>query len=47
MLCRGDVTYATALWSLKNDLPRVHPQTSRKLAWVLGVEPRELKKREG
>jgi transcriptional regulator with XRE-family HTH domain len=34
------------LWRIENGFSEVHPQTIRKLAGVLGVEPRELVKRE-
>jgi transcriptional regulator with XRE-family HTH domain len=34
------------VWRIENGFSDVHPQTIRKLAGVLGVEPRELVKRE-
>jgi transcriptional regulator with XRE-family HTH domain len=34
------------VWRPENGFSDVHPQTIRKLAGVLGVEPRELVKRE-
>jgi transcriptional regulator with XRE-family HTH domain len=34
------------LWRIENGFSDVHPQTIRKLAGVLGVEPKELVKRE-
>jgi transcriptional regulator with XRE-family HTH domain len=33
------------LWRIENGFSEVHPQTIRKLAGVLGVEPKELVKR--
>jgi transcriptional regulator with XRE-family HTH domain len=33
-------------WRIENGFSEVHPQTIRKLAGVLGVEPKELVKRE-
>jgi transcriptional regulator with XRE-family HTH domain len=36
------------VWRLENGFEHAHPQTIRKIAGVLGVEPRELvKHREG
>jgi transcriptional regulator with XRE-family HTH domain len=35
------------VWRLENGYKEAHPQTIRKIAGVLGVEPRELVKREG
>ena len=35
------------VWRIENGFSEVHPSTIRKLAEVLGVEPRELVKREG
>jgi transcriptional regulator with XRE-family HTH domain len=36
------------VWRLENGFEHAHPQTIRKIAGVLGVEPRELvKNREG
>jgi transcriptional regulator with XRE-family HTH domain len=34
------------MWRIENGFSDVHPQIIRKLAGVLGVEPRELVKRE-
>ena len=34
------------VWRIENGFSEVHPSTIRKLAQVLGVEPRELVKRE-
>ena len=34
------------VWRIENGFSEVHPQTIRKLAKALGVEPRELVKRE-
>jgi transcriptional regulator with XRE-family HTH domain len=34
------------VWRIENGFSEVHPQTIRKLAGVLGVEPKELVKRE-
>jgi HTH-type transcriptional regulator, competence development regulator len=34
------------VWRIENGFSDVHPQTIRKLAGVLGVEPKELVKRE-
>jgi transcriptional regulator with XRE-family HTH domain len=34
------------VWRLENGFPEAHPQTIRKIAGALGVEPRELVKRE-
>jgi len=35
------------LWRIERGFSEVHPQTIRKLAGVLGVEPKELVKRGG
>jgi transcriptional regulator with XRE-family HTH domain len=40
------LTHAT-VWRLENGHKDAHPQTIRKIARVLEVEPRELAKREG
>jgi transcriptional regulator with XRE-family HTH domain len=37
------VSYVT-VWRLENGFKYAHPQTIRKIAGVLGVEPRELVK---
>ncbi len=37
------LTHAT-VWRLENGYKEAHPQTIRKLAGVLGVEPKELVK---
>ena len=34
------------VWRIENGFSEVHPSTIRKLAQVIGVEPRELAKRE-
>jgi transcriptional regulator with XRE-family HTH domain len=34
------------IWRIENGFSEVHPQTIRKLARVLGVEPKELVKKE-
>jgi transcriptional regulator with XRE-family HTH domain len=34
------------VWRLENGFENAHPQTIRKIAGVLGVEPRELVKKE-
>jgi transcriptional regulator with XRE-family HTH domain len=34
------------VWRLENGYTEAHPQTIRKIAGVLGVEPRELVKKE-
>jgi transcriptional regulator with XRE-family HTH domain len=39
------VSYVT-VWRLENGFKHAHPQTIRKVAGVLGVEPRELVKKE-
>ncbi len=39
------LTHAT-IWRLENGFKEAHPQTIRKIAGVLGVEPRELVKKE-
>jgi transcriptional regulator with XRE-family HTH domain len=43
---RASLTQRT-IWRLENGFENAHPQTIRKIAGVLGVEPRELAKREG
>jgi transcriptional regulator with XRE-family HTH domain len=35
------------VWRIEKGFSEVHPQTIRKLAGVLGVEAKELVKREG
>jgi transcriptional regulator with XRE-family HTH domain len=40
------LTHAT-VWRLENGFENAHPQTIRKIAGVLGVEPRELVKKGG
>jgi transcriptional regulator with XRE-family HTH domain len=35
------------VWRLENGFPKAYPSTIRKLAEALGVEPRELVRREG
>ena len=35
------------VWRIENGFSDVHPSTIRKLAEVLGVEPRELVRKEG
>ena len=35
------------VWRIENGFSEVHPSTIRKLAEVLGVEPRELVRKEG
>lgn len=35
------------VWRLESGFTEVHPSTIRKLAGALGVEPKELVKREG
>ena len=35
------------VWRIENGYPKARPSTIRKLAAALGVEPRELTKREG
>jgi transcriptional regulator with XRE-family HTH domain len=35
------------VWRLENGFSEAHPSTIRKLAQALGVEPRELVRREG
>ena len=42
----ADLAYGT-VWRIENGYSEVHPSTIRKLAVVLGVEPKELVKREG
>jgi len=37
----------TTVWRLENGFRQAHPGTIRKVATVLGVEPRELLRREG
>ena len=45
-LARGaDLAYGT-VWRIENGFSEVHPSTIRKLARVLGVEPKVLVKRE-
>jgi transcriptional regulator with XRE-family HTH domain len=34
------------VWRLENGFENAHPQTIRKIAGVLGVEPKELVKKE-
>ena len=34
------------VWRVENGFSEAHPQTIRKLAGVLGVEPKELVKKE-
>jgi transcriptional regulator with XRE-family HTH domain len=34
------------VWRLENGFEQAHPQTIRKIAGVLGVQPRELTKKE-
>lgn len=41
----ASLAYGT-VWRIENGFPDVRPSTIRKLAAALGVEPRELKKRE-
>jgi transcriptional regulator with XRE-family HTH domain len=41
----ADLAHGT-LWRIENGFSEVHPQTIRKLARVLGVEPKELVKGE-
>ena len=40
------LAYGT-VWRIENGFTEVHPSTIRKLAETLGVEPRELVKKEG
>ncbi len=40
------LAYGT-VWRIENGYSEVHPQTIRKLAQALGMEPKELVKREG
>ena len=42
----ADLAYGT-VWRIENGFPEARTSTIRKLAGVLGVEPRELVKREG
>ena len=35
------------VWRIENGFSEIHPQTIRKLARALAVEPRELVKKEG
>jgi transcriptional regulator with XRE-family HTH domain len=35
------------VWRLENGFPEARPSTIRKLAEILGVEPKELVKKEG
>ena len=39
------LTYVT-VWRLENGFENAHPKTIRKIAGVLGVEPKELVKKE-
>jgi transcriptional regulator with XRE-family HTH domain len=41
----ADLAYGT-VWRIENGFPQARPSTIRKLAAALGVEPRELAKRE-
>ena len=41
----ANLAYGT-VWRLENGYQQAHPQTIRKIAGVLGVEPRELVKKE-
>jgi transcriptional regulator with XRE-family HTH domain len=41
----ANLAYGT-VWRIENGFPEAHTQTIRKLAGVLGVEPRELVKKE-
>ncbi len=41
----ADLAYGT-VWRIENGFPEARTSTIRKLAEVLGVEPRELVKRE-
>ncbi len=43
---RASLAYGT-VWRIENGFPEARTSTIRKLAGVLGVEPRELVKREG
>ena len=43
---RAGLTHAT-VWRLENGFRDAHPRTIRRLADVLGVEPRDLVKRSG
>jgi len=42
----ANLAYGT-VWRIENRFSEVHPATIRKLARVLGVEPKELVKRGG
>jgi transcriptional regulator with XRE-family HTH domain len=42
----ANLAYGT-VWRIENGFPEARTSTIRKLAKVLGVEPRELVKREG
>ncbi len=42
----ADLAYGT-VWRIENGFPEARTSTIRKLAKVLGVEPRELVRREG
>ena len=42
----ANLAYGT-IWRIENGYPETRPSTIRKLAAALGVEPRELTKREG
>jgi transcriptional regulator with XRE-family HTH domain len=46
LACMAGVAQGT-VWRLENGFPEAHPSTIRKLAKVLGVEPKELVKRGG
>lgn len=41
-LARASVLTQATVWRLENGYREAHPKTIRKLAGVLGVEPREL-----
>jgi transcriptional regulator with XRE-family HTH domain len=41
----ANLAYGT-VWRLENGFENAHPQTIRKIAEALGVEPRQLVKRE-
>ena len=42
----ANLAYGT-IWRIENGYPEARPSTIRKLAAALGVEPRELTKRDG
>jgi transcriptional regulator with XRE-family HTH domain len=42
----ANLAYGT-VWRIENGFPQARPSTIRKLAAALGVEPRELIRREG